>query len=376
MWESHLVRAVALSLALLPAGTAWTAIPQTHNVILVTLDGLRPEELFTGAEQRLIDKDIGGVSNPAKLRDAYWHEDPIVRRRRLMPFMWSVIASEGQIFGSSDADCNVWVRNGKFFSYPGYQELLCGFPDAAINSNDKNYNKNITVLEWLDDRPEFSGKVAAFASWDTLPYIINSKRSGIPVNAGWQEFEHGNVPVRREMLNRAVRETPHYWESSRFDYLTFGGAMEYMHEHQPRVLYLSLTETDDWCHSARYDMYLDAAHRCDRFLRQLWEFVQESADYRGRTSMVVATDHGRGSGREGWKNHGVDLPGSERIWIAVLGPDTPALGIRRDMEATQGQVASSVAALLGLDYLASDERIPSPLPNVLSSKIQLTSLAK
>ncbi|QDS98845.1 AP protein [Adhaeretor mobilis] len=375
MGESYW-RAVFLTLALLCISeAAWATVPQTQNVILVTLDGLRPEELFSGAEQRLIDKDIGGVSNPAKLRKAFWHEDPLVRRKRLMPFLWSVIANEGQIFGSSDDDCEVWVRNGKYFSYPGYQELLCGFPDAAIDSNDKIYNENTNVLEWIHDRPEFSGKVAVFSSWDTLPYIINSKRSGIHVNSGWQEFKHGADPVRREMLNRAVGETPHYWENSRFDYLTFAGALEYTREHQPRVLYLSLDETDSWCHSGRYDLYLEAANRCDRFLRQLWEFTQNSEGYRGRTSLVVAVDHGRGSGREGWKNHSADLPGSERIWIAVLGPDTPALGVRKNVEASQGQVAATVAALLGLDYSGLDNRIASPLPGVLPANIQFDSLA-
>lgn len=366
-WRTVGVLALTLCPICLPARAADT---QTHNVILVTIDGMRPEELFTGAENHLIDKEIGGVYNPERIRTAFWHEDPLVRRERLMPFVWSVIAKEGQLFGSSDDDCNVWVKNGKYFSYPGYQELLCGFPDQEVDSNDKRYNKNKTVLEWLHDRPEFAGKVAAFASWDVFPYIINSQRSKIYVNAGWQEFEHVTDPVRRNMLNLAIRETPHFWEYARFDYLTFAGAMEYAQQQHPRVLYISLDETDDWCHTGRYDLYLDAAHRADQFLRQLWEFVQSSEAYRGRTSLVVTVDHGRGSGREGWKNHSGNLPGSERIWVAVLGPDTPSLGIRRELELTQGQVAATVATLLGHDYTTADERIAPPLPGVVSSSVE------
>jgi len=338
---------------------------QTQNVILVTIDGMRPKELFTGAENRLIDKAIGGVYNPLRIRTAYWHEDPLVRRERLMSFFWSVITKEGQVFGSTDDDCNVWVKNGKYFSYPGYQELLCGFPDETIDSNDKNYNKNKTVLEWLHDKPEFSGKVAVFGSWDAIPYIVNAKRSGMYVNAGWQELDHVADQVKREVLNRMIRETPRLWEYARFDNLTVAGALEYLSKEQPRVLYVSLDETDDWCHSGRYDLYLESAHRADSFLRQLWEFVQNADFYRGRTSLVVTVDHGRGNGREGWKNHSADLPGSERVWIAVLGPDTPALGIRSNLEATQGQVATTVAQLLGYDYTAADTRIAPPLPGTL-----------
>jgi len=68
------------------------------------------------------------------------------------------------------------------FSYPGYNEILSGFPDPRIDSNDRKPNPNVTVLEWLNGRPGFSGKVAAFASWELLPWIVNTERSHIPAN--------------------------------------------------------------------------------------------------------------------------------------------------------------------------------------------------
>ncbi|QEG34250.1 alkaline phosphatase family protein [Bythopirellula goksoeyrii] len=341
---------------------------QTQYVLLVTIDGMRPEELFTGADNRLIDKEIGGVYNPPRIRETYWHEDPLVRRERLMPFIWSVVAKEGQLYGSALDDCQVLVENGKYFSYPGYQELLCGFPDKSIASNDKVNNKNKTVLEWLHEKPDFSGKVASFASWDVVPYIINAPRSGIYVNAGWQEFDHVENSERREFLNRSVRETPHLWEYARFDNLTFAGAMEYLQSQHPRILYLSLDEPDDWCHSGRYDLYLESSRRCDDYLRELWEFAQNSPVYRGKTSLVVTVDHGRGHGREGWKNHSAELPGSEQIWIAVLGPDTPATGVQSGCNLSQGQVATTIAALLGYDLTTADSKIAPCLPDVIRSE--------
>src|SRR5690606_30677692 len=115
-------------------------------------------------------------------------------------------------------------------------------------------------------------------------------------------------------------------------------------------------------HQGRYDLYLDAAWRNDRYIQQLWETAQAMPEYAGRTTLVLTTDHGRGDIRDGWKNHGVNNPGSDRIWIAVMGPDTPPRGIRSDTQVTQGQVAATVAALLGEDFAASDERIAPPLP--------------
>ncbi|MGI9429486.1 MAG: alkaline phosphatase family protein [Bythopirellula sp.] len=338
------------------------AAETSRYVWLVTLDGLRLQELFTGADQRLIDEEVGGVKDVEAVKQRYLHESAEVRRRRLMPFFWEVISQQGQVFGSPEANSAVWVKNGRYFSYPGYQELLCGFPDEAIDSNDKKYNKNTSVLEWLHEQPDFHGKVAAFTSWDVFPYILNSKRSKMYVNAGWQEIEFTVDDTTRSWLNHAMREAPRVWPNVRFDFITHSGAMQYLRMQHPHVLYLALGETDDWCHEGRYDLYLDAARLNDRYLQQLWEFAQNSEIYRGKTSLVVASDHGRGDGREGWKSHSDKLPGSERTWIAVMGPDVPALGVRRDVEVDQGQVAATVAALLGQDFAATSPRIAPPLP--------------
>ena len=117
-------------------------------------------------------------------------------------------------------------------------------------------------------------------------------------------------------------------------------------------------------HSGRYDLYLDAAHRTDDFVRRLWEAVESDPHYAGRTSLVLTTDHGRGSTHEGWKSHGADVEGADRIWIAVMGPDTASAGSLADVEVTQAQVAATVAALLGLDFRVASPRAAPPLPQL------------
>ncbi len=61
------------------------------------------------------------------------------------------------------------VTNPHWFSYPGYSEILTGFVEPSITSNDKVPNPNVTVLEWLHRQPAFKEKVAAFGSWDVFP---------------------------------------------------------------------------------------------------------------------------------------------------------------------------------------------------------------
>jgi len=60
------------------------------------------------------------------------------------------------------------------------------------------------------------------------------------------------------------------------------------------------------------------------------------------------------------------LPAAGRIWIGILGPDTPPLGERSDCgEVTQGQVAATVASLLGEDWCAAEPRAAPPIADAI-----------
>ncbi|MCC6512004.1 MAG: AP protein [Pirellulaceae bacterium] len=339
------------------------AEPAVTNVVLITLDGLRGEEVFSGADQRLMVKE-NGVSQPDALKAKYWRESAEERREILLPFLWQQCQSnQGWLAGDVQQNSVVQVTNGLYFSYPGYNELLCGSPDPRVRSNDKKYNQNVTVLEWLNDKPEFKGHVAAYCSWDVFPFIINDQRSGIPVNAGWQRLTVGDAN-RLSALNLVSDQLFREWDGVRYDVLTASGAIEELKANHPRVLFVSLGETDDWAHAGRYDRYLLTSQQNDHFIRLLWETCQSLPSHQGKTTFIVTSDHGRGDGREGWKSHGVSLPGSERIWVAAFGPGLQATGIDRDHTFQQAQIAATVAALLGHDFTQSSPSVQPPLPIV------------
>lgn len=331
-----------------------------RRVLLVTLDGLRWQEVFGGADASLLNGETGGAKGVEALKERFWSDDVTERRRRLLPFLTDVVEQQGVLVGNPETGPVVRVSNGKNFSYPGYSELLTGMADDRIDSNDKIPNPNVTVLEWLHQQDNFKGRVAAFCSWDVFPFIINEERSGIPVNAGWEPFEHASKPAALDRLNRLGDEFGHYWDNVRYDYLTFSGAIEYVAAKQPRVLYVSLGETDDWAHARRYDLYLDAAHRNDRYIRLLWEATQRLPEYAGKTSLVITTDHGRGDTPADWTSHGENIPGSDLMWAAAIGPGVMNKSFDANDSFTQSQIAATVAALVGQDY--ASEGIASPLP--------------
>lgn len=116
----------------------------------------------------------------------------------------------------------------------------------------------------------------------------------------------------------------------------------------------------------RYDRYLYSIQRCDRFVRMLWEKLQSMPEYRNNTTLVLTTDHGRGPNAGDWTRHNRSTPHSDETWLAALGPTTPALGERRNtVPVRQGQVAATVAALEGEDFIAAAPEAAPPLTDLL-----------
>jgi len=353
-----------LSVLAIPAKQAAADKLKTQNVIYVMMDGVRVQEMFGGADAELLPSE-GEAAELTRLR--YWRETPEARRETLMPFIWNVIAKEGQILGDETKNAPVVVSNGLNFSYPGYSETLCGVADPRVDSNKKIPNPNINVLEWINSQKAFRGKVAAFGAWDLFPYILNQKRSGLLVNAGYDPFTYGKISPAMAVLNRCKENSIRYWQGQPFDVLTYETAFEYFRTAKPRVMFVSLGEQDEWAHGNRYDLYLQSIQLADKCIRELWETAQSMRQYRGKTTIIVSTDHGRGLG-PAWTSHGKDHPNSAKIWMAVMGPDTPPLGIRENTgPIREAQMAATVAALLGLDFRQAVPAAAPPVPGVVGN---------
>jgi hypothetical protein len=238
-------------------------------------------------------------------------------------------------------------------------------------SNEKVPNPNANVLEWLNQKEAFKGRVAAITSWDVFPFVLNVKRSGLPVNSGNQPLTGVPDTPRVRLLNELIAETPAYGEETRRDALTYHAAKEYLQSNRPRVLYVAFDQTDEQGHAGRYDRLLGAANKVDGFVKDLWETMQAMPEYRGKTSLVFTVDHGRGDPPVEWKNHGNRTQGSEATWMAFLGPDTPPLGERRNVpEVTHAQIAATLAALLGEDFCAAVPQAGKPIAAVLGREAE------
>ncbi len=343
---------------------------QTKNLFLIMPDGMRWQEVFRGVDADMLTKDHK-IDNAAPFKDEFVKDTPEAQREALMPFLWTTVAKQGQIYGNRDKGSIARVTNPHWFSYPGYSETLCGFVEPAIDSNKKLPNPNTTVFEFLHAKPAFAGKVAAFGTWDVFPFIFNAERSGFPVDDGIGPLSRGTLTPAIHTINTLRKETPRRWSSCHFDSLSFRAAKEWIGANKPRVCFIGLGETDEWAHEGDYGQYLRAAQRDDAYIRELWDFCQSDPQYQNSTTFIITTDHGRGdkaTSPKDWNNHNAKSPGSDAIWIAVIGPSTPALGERTNCEpVTQSQIAATIASLLGENYNAAEPRAALPLQEVIKT---------
>lgn len=331
----------------------------SQKVFLITLDGLRWQELFSGADSLLV-ANIDFTKDTVFLKKEFWRNSPIERRTTLMPFFWSTIANQGQIYGNRAHGNYVNMANKHWFSYPGYSEILCGFADdKRINSNDKNNNPNQTILELVNNLPAFKGKVGTFGGWDVFPYIVNEERSGLYVNAGYREAIGDDLTDNEKYLNHLQTQAIRPWEAVRQDVFTHNYALEFIKKKHPKLMYIAYGETDDFGHDGNYTHYLLAARNTDAMIKELWNYCQSNPYYKDKTTFIITTDHGRGTNPiEQWKSHGQNLKyfgtlynirGSDEAWIAAIGPNVKGIGeVKTKAQIHSDQIAATVVNVLGV----------------------------
>jgi hypothetical protein len=364
-----LLAAAQIAMIFFSLSTALPATAQrtkTENVFIVTMDGMRWKEIFSGAEAALL-KDKRYVSTDSiTLGKMFWATTPTERREKLMPFFWNTLAKNGQLYGNRAIGNKMNVKNRYRFSYPGYNEIFTGYPDSLINTNDYPPNPNVNVLEFINKQQGFKNTVSVFASWDAYYRILNSDRSGIYINAGWSPVTDSGLNETQQTLNEQQAYLPKiFGPTERLDASTFFLAKEHIKINHPRVFYLALIDTDAFGHQGQYDLYLNAARNADAMINNLWSLIQRDPFYKNKTTLIVTTDHGRGE-NEKWTGHYSNVDHSDEIWLAVMGPDTKPLGeVNTNDQLYQQQIAATISKFLGLQF-TSEHVIGKPIESAIN----------
>jgi hypothetical protein len=361
---------ILLLLTLLTATHAFgQQAAKTENVILVTYDGFRWQEFFGGPQKKVM-RAKKYVHDRSAIEKRFADSDREKSRAKLMPFMWNVVAKNGQIYGDKKLGNKVTLTNGYKFSFPGYNEIFTGWGDRRVNSNNYPDDPNYNIFDFLAAKKEFEGKVFAVATWDAFPRIINDKRNHVPVYANMKADATGGIKINNpnKPIDFSTWQThiPPHNPYAKTDSFTYQFAKEYIARYHPRFSFIGFDETDDYAHEGNYDAYLNTANTLDTYMQDLWNFVQSDPQYKDKTTIIITCDHGRGDVPIlEWRHHAL-VYGAQYIWVAVMGPGIAAKGeVKTKMLLHQNQLAATIASLLGYDY-KPDHFAGKPIESILS----------
>ena len=221
----------------------------------------------------------------------------------------------------------------------------------------------------MNTKKEYSGKVAAFSSWNIFTAILNKKRNKLPGNCGYERLADDST-VNTAIINDA-QDGDMYKKHTRYDLLTYLSARAYIEHKHPRIVLIGFGETDEFAHNGRYDMYLQQAANVDKMISDLWYYVQTNPFYKNKTTFIITTDHGRGRKPAAWYKHGILTGGSGEIWFAVIGPGICQEGeIKTTQQSYQKQIASTFALLLDEPFETKHNRaLPILIPKSINTNI-------
>ena len=307
---------------------------QNSNVILLTLDGVRWEEVFHG-----VDPGQSVDANP-----------------KVFEYLTGTLAKQGVLFGDKSRGETVRVANKPQNSLPGYQSIMAG----ATQPCDSNLCGRIQVetmqerlLHDLDLKPE---QVVTIASWEKIANAVEHVEGTTLVNAGNNPLLIGHDPLNSEDagINRKQTQDNPPWKDARWDKYTFAHAINYLKTKRPRFLYIALNDSDEWGHKGEYDKYLATLRQHDSWIKELVTTLDSMGEYGKNTTLIITTDHGRGDAND-WNEHGAGFADSGNVWLFGRSPYTEAFKPKRPHEAASSVVFShldirpTIEATFGLE---------------------------
>ena len=92
-------------------------------------------------------------------------------------------------------------------------------------------------------------------------------------------------------------------------------------------------------------------------IKDLWEYTQQKEYYKGKTTFIITTDHGRGTKPiDSWRGHGVDVKGSDQTWIIIFGKGVSPKGeVSKKGQLFNNQIAPLIRDLMGLTQQNGDD---------------------
>jgi len=325
---------------------------QNNKIIVITTDGLRWQEIFNGLDNGILKFKPFQKGDSVITANDFGAPTVEESRKKIFPFFWNTIAEKGQIHGNRKNGSLVDNSNPYWFSYPGYSEILTGQVDTAINSNEYQPNPNTNFFEYLNTLPFYKNKVIAFGAWEAFKRILNEKRAGFPVINGNHVDSILLKDTSLKLIANLMKDSYHPFGEEALDGYIKYMSLIYLKTYKPNAMYVSFGDTDELAHAGNYPEYLKAAHRFDDFIKSIYDFVNTDPEYKGKTTILITTDHGRGDLiKTQWTSHGQKINDAHEIWYAMIGAGVEPLGeVKSNEQIYQKELIHKLSKISNLNF--------------------------
>lgn len=312
-----------------------------ENLIIITLDGLRWQE---------------AVNNQV--------------------FNTDLLLQKGKFYGNRNLGSKMNVANPTRRTYPGYHEIFTGNTTGIMNNNVV-MNPHETVLEYLHREMNLhQNDVQVVGMSGHMRALFREPLSTFPIltpfNITFADESHELLEIdwsdpylqnlyelesAEQNIQSTISSLSPYLEkyngedimnnSYLAEALLYAIGKEALDKMKPRIQYYQFAMTDMFGHQGNYTNYLKAAHNISIFILDLIEYV-ETSEYAENTTILVTTDHGRGT--TSWTTHGSNVTGSDQTWLYIYSPQRSLYGFADQGQIYNEQIAATIAWILGEEY--------------------------
>jgi hypothetical protein len=286
LWDKFMLR-IILSFTLLffySFSFAHSAPNTVKRVIYVTWDGVRWQDIFDHAK---------------------------------LPIFWKKYAKHAIIYGEANTKKTMEVASIPI-SLPSYQSQMAG----SVQPCDKNecgrlqtptFPENLVHKMGLNKRD-----VVSISSWEVTDDAWESVAGTAFANNGTRPMFDPDTNVADDVmieLNK-LQKAEYPGDDTRLDKFTWAQAQHYLAKYQPKFLWISFGDADDYAHDGNLVAYHQTLSFYDDSFDQLMTLLK-NLHLDKETMIIVTTDHGRGNG-DNWIDHGEEFPESKQTWAFVL----------------------------------------------------------
>lgn len=271
------------------------------KVVIVTIDGVRWQEIFTGT-------------------DLARSNEPPIDARSLTPNLHRLGERHGAFVGAPGRG-TISASGPNYISLPGYNEILGGRPARC----QENSCGRTALPSLMDEAREAGAKVAVYSSWERIDLAASVSPGAFEMSCG----RHEDASIDPWPGNGDYRP----------DRVTSEVALAYYAKERPDVFFLGLGDTDEHAHRGDYAGYVNALRRADETVGRLLELVDR------KTTVIVTADHGRA---DTFDHHG-GMPEASRVWMVAAGPRFNARGqVMSPHPRRLADIAPTLRVVMGL----------------------------